>query len=131
MSFFGVSFYCSFMMELLARKMPSAPFVIKTKQTLEFIVVLIIITPVVIESCIDRLPTNSAPCPDGICPKLLKMPKPAIRNILAVLLQQFIDTGCVPNDWKEARVIPIFKSGDLSHSSNYNLFLQLARVANS
>lgn len=79
----------------------------------------ITITPEGIHSCIDRLPANAAPGPDGICPKLLKISKPAICDILAALFQQSIDTGCVPNDWKEARVIPIFKSGDPSNPSNY------------
>lgn len=63
--------------------------------------------------------TDCAPGPDGICPKLLKLGKPAICHLLADLFQQSIDTGCVPSDWKVARVIAIFKSGDSSNASNY------------
>lgn len=52
-----------------------------------------------IESAIDCLPTNSATRPVGVCSKLLKLSKPAIREILAAIYQQFIHTECVPNDW--------------------------------
>lgn len=85
----------------------------------------------VVQSCIDCLPTNSAPGCDGICPKLLKISKPAICRILAKLFQQCIDTGCVSNDWKAACIILIFKSGDSSNPSNYRLISLPACTANS
>lgn len=79
----------------------------------------LIITPEGIESAIDRLSNNSAPGPDGICTKMLKMTKPIISPILAALFQQSIDTGIVPDDWKVGRITPIYKSGDRSVPSNY------------
>lgn len=79
----------------------------------------IVITPEGIESAIERLANNSSPGPDGICPKLLKITKPVISRIFVALFQQSIDTGCVPDTWKIARVTPIFKSGDSSMPSNY------------
>lgn len=79
----------------------------------------IMITPEGIESAIERLANNSSPGPDGICPKLLKITKPVISRVFEALFQQSIDTGCVPDAWKIARVTPIFKSGDSSIPSNY------------
>ncbi|KAH8027735.1 hypothetical protein HPB51_007657 [Rhipicephalus microplus] len=66
----------------------------------------ITITPEEIECAIDRLSNNSAPGPDGICPQLLKTTKPIIACILAATLEQSLDTGIIPDDWKIIRVVP-------------------------
>lgn len=78
----------------------------------------LIITPEGIESAINRLSINSAPGPDGICPKILKMTKPIIYLIFAALFQQSLDTGIVPDDWNIGCITPIYKSGDRSMPSN-------------
>lgn len=90
-----------------------------TLQSLDSAMDDLLITQEGIAAAIDRLPTNSAPGPDEICTKLLKMTKVVISPILAALFQQSIDTGCVPFAWRIARVIPIFKSGDPSVPLNY------------
>lgn len=48
-----------------------------------------------VAEAIDRLPSNSAPRPDEISTKLLKMTKVVISPILVALFPQWIDTGCV------------------------------------
>lgn len=68
---------------------------------------------------IDRLPTNSSPGPDGISTKLLKLTKSFSSIFLGRLFQQSIVTGTLPDDWKMAHVIPIFKSGDRASFTNY------------
>lgn len=57
----------------------------------------ILVTHEGIEKAIDRLPNNSSPGPDGICPKLLKLTKSTIARIFTALFQQSIDRGCVPD----------------------------------
>lgn len=57
----------------------------------------LIITREGVEAAIDRLPVNSAPGPDNICSKLLKLTKPSISRILVAIFQQSVDTGCVPD----------------------------------
>jgi len=32
---------------------------------------------------------------------------------------KYLESGIIPGDWKKANVIPIFKKGDKSSSSNY------------
>ena len=51
--------------------------------------------------------------------RLLKMTKYVIAESLTDIINKSLATGCVPNGWKVARVIPIFKAGDMSNPSNY------------
>jgi hypothetical protein len=39
--------------------------------------------------------------------------------ILTKIYQQSINTGLIPEDWKHANIVPIFKKGDRSKPSNY------------
>ena len=39
--------------------------------------------------------------------------------ILSVIYQHSLDTGCVPDDWKTANVVPVFKGGEKHDPSNY------------
>lgn len=81
-------------------------------------------TPIVVTAhgvslAIERLPLKTSPGPDGISTKLLKLTSQYSAPLLSLIFQQSIDTGCVPDDWKSAFIIPIFKSGDSSLPSNY------------
>jgi hypothetical protein len=40
-------------------------------------------------------------------------------HILTKIYQQSIKTGQIPEDWKNANIVPIFKKGDHSKPSNY------------
>ncbi|MDD9361494.1 MAG: reverse transcriptase family protein, partial [Anaplasma sp.] len=68
---------------------------------------------------IDRLPTNSSPGPDGISTKLLKLTKSISGPLLGRLFQQSLSMGELPDDWKYAHVVPIFKTGDKNSCDNY------------
>lgn len=72
-----------------------------------------------VQCAIERLPLKTSPGPDGISAKLLKLTKHHSAYILSLIFQQSIDTGCVPDDWRSAFIIPIFKSGDSSLPGNY------------
>jgi hypothetical protein len=77
------------------------------------------ITTEMIRKKIDNLRKDSAPGPDNIHPQLLKETKNEIALPLRIIYRKSIDTGCVPRDWRLARVIPIFKKGTKTTASNY------------
>ena len=44
--------------------------------------------------------------------RILKETSDVIAHILRVIFQLSLDTGIVPNDWKIANVVPVYKKGD-------------------
>jgi hypothetical protein len=57
--------------------------------------------------------------PDNIPPFILKEAADEVSWILTSLFQQSLDTGIVPNDWKEAIIVPAYKKGEKHQPSNY------------
>jgi hypothetical protein len=72
-----------------------------------------------IEEKIENLRKDSAPGPDGIHPRLLKELKRQVAVPLAIIFRKSIDETDVPEDWKKARVVPIYKKGPKSDPGNY------------
>ena len=68
---------------------------------------------------IDNLSIDKAIGEDHISCKLLKMTKNIIAESLCDIINKSLSTGVVPRKWKKARVVPIFKSGDISSMNNY------------
>ena len=62
---------------------------------------------------------NKANGPDEIPGRFLKTCAREIADIYQVLFQASLDQGIVPQDWKEANVVPLFKKGDRSDPANY------------
>ena len=56
---------------------------------------------------------------DGISPKLLRIAAPIITPSLTWIMNLSIKTGTFPNIWKVAKVIPVYKAGNLQHRGNY------------
>jgi hypothetical protein len=79
----------------------------------------IVITRRDVTQVIDDLKNGKAPGPDGIGSAILKNLKDALVKPLQKLFQLSVDTGEVPSNWKEAKVIPIFKKGSKGQTSNY------------
>lgn len=79
----------------------------------------ILITEHGVANAISRLPLKTSPGPDGISAKLLKLTCQHSAKLLAFIFQQSLDSGCIPDDWKLANVVPIFKSGNSNHPNNY------------
>ena len=57
--------------------------------------------------------------PHLIPPTVLKELSHDISPILEIIFNISLQTGQVPNDWKEANIAPIFKKGDKHSPSNY------------
>ena len=56
---------------------------------------------------------------DGISSKILKLSKNVIAPSLAHIINKSFSLGVVPEVWREARVTPVHKAGDVSNISNY------------
>jgi len=69
----------------------------------------ICITQNQIKNKIQKLRKDAAPGPDGISPRLLQQLGDSILEPLEIIFNKSIESGCVPQGWKEANVTPIFK----------------------
>ena len=63
---------------------------------------------------INNLKISSAPGPDQITPRFLKLNVDAMSHALAILFNKSLQTGLIPADWKSANVTPIFKIKEAS-----------------
>jgi hypothetical protein len=72
-----------------------------------------------VKKLLDNIKAKKATGPDGIPARVLKEAAEPLSPILATIFQQSIDTGSVPDDWREANVTPIFKKGSNSTPANY------------
>ena len=62
---------------------------------------------------------NKSPGPDGHHPLILKEIAEAIAEPLSIIFNKSFNEGCLPEAWKEAHVIPLFKKGKKSQPGNY------------
>jgi len=68
---------------------------------------------------INSLPLNKACGLDGISCRLLKEAAPIVAPFLTHIINLSITTGIFPDEWKLARVSPIYKEGVKSDPNNY------------
>ena len=62
---------------------------------------------------------NKAKGPDGISPYILKTGAIEIGPILAFIFNQSLSTGVIPNDWRDANVVPLHKKGRKDIADNH------------
>ena len=72
-----------------------------------------------VEKALNRLNPSKATGPDKVPVRILKETANIITPILTKRYQQSINTGQIPEDWKNANIVPIFKKGNRSKPSNY------------
>ena len=80
------------------------------------------ITPILSSKVLElllKLSVRKATGLDGISSKLLKMAAPVIATSITDLYNCSISTGVFPEEWKLARVVPVFKKGIRSDVNNY------------
>ena len=56
---------------------------------------------------------------DKVSPYVLKKSAEAFSVPLRLIFKKSLDTGEVPNEWREANVSPIFKKGSKLEQANY------------
>ena len=66
-----------------------------------------------------KLKTSKGSDIDGIASCFLKMALPVTSESLCDIFNLSIATGCFPDSWRIARVVPTFKSGQPDDRSNY------------
>ena len=72
-----------------------------------------------VEQLLLGLKSHKAPGPDMIPANLLIKLAHQLAPVLTLLFQVSLDQGQLPEDWKIANVIPVYKKGSRSCSSNY------------
>ena len=65
------------------------------------------------------LKPHKATGPDMVPARFLKDFAMELSNIITKLFQYSIDSGTIPDDWKKASIVPIFKKGEKHKPANY------------
>ena len=86
-------------------------------------------TPSEVYNVLVRLKPCKAPGSDGITPRLLSACSCGIAVSLSRLFNRSFAEACVPQEWKDALVVPIFKSGSKSSATNYRPIALLSLVS--
>lgn len=68
---------------------------------------------------IDNLDSYKAPGTDRFLPRVVKEVRDEISPHLMTIFNRSLETGDVPQDWREANVTPLFKKGDTRKPGNY------------
>ena len=68
---------------------------------------------------VDNIDPNKATGPDDISGRIIKECSKEISPSLTMLFNMSLGSGIVPDMWKEANVVPVFKKGDKTQCSNY------------
>ena len=77
------------------------------------------ITEDMVKSKLKCLSATSSPGPDQIHPRVLREAAKQVAVPLTILFNKSIESGCLPDDWKQGVVVPIFKKGDRQEAGNY------------
>ena len=72
-----------------------------------------------IRDAIGKMKTSKGFGTDNVSSYFLKLRMPYIENSLAYIFNKSLESSRFPDDWKTARVTPIFKEGEKSNKSNY------------
>lgn len=78
-----------------------------------------IITTAGVEKLLNNLNVHKAPGPDELTPQLLKTVAHEVAPALQFIFRLSLDQGEIPDDWRHARVAPIYKKGDPAKPENY------------
>ena len=68
---------------------------------------------------LNNLKIHKAPGPDGLSARVLKECSSEIAPILALIYNETLAQGTLPDDWRLANVAPIFKKREKYDAANY------------
>ena len=78
---------------------------------------------------VSQIKTNKSPGIDCISAKLLKDAGDTISESLANIFNLSLQSGIFPDDWKLARITPIYKDGSKTECGNYRPISVISIVA--
>ncbi|CAM4592199.1 unnamed protein product, partial [Lepidochelys kempii] len=73
----------------------------------------------VVRDYLEKLDKHKSMGPDALHPRVLKELADVIAEPLAIIFENSWRSGEVPDDWKKANVVPIFKKGKKEDPGNY------------
>ena len=79
----------------------------------------VIITEKKVRDKINNLKEHSSAGPDGIGPRILKAAVNELVRPLTFIFTESVRTAEIPEDWKKAKVTPIYKKGLKGEPGNY------------
>ena len=82
-----------------------------------------------VETLLSNLNVNKSSGPDKVSPKMLKLTSTSVSPVLTEIFNLSISTGAFPTLWKQARVVPIPKTGNSSDISSYRPISVLPTVS--
>src|SRR6218665_3361425 len=56
---------------------------------------------------------------DAMHPKIIKELREELGEVLADIMRKSMITGEIPQDWRDANIVPIYKKGNRSEPGNY------------
>ena len=81
-----------------------------------------------IESSIKKLKSGKSPGADQICSEFLKVGGPILISILEKFFNAILTTGDIPQNFKEALIVVLFKKDDRSECKNYRPISLLSHI---
>ena len=79
----------------------------------------ITVVPKGVLKLLNNLNIHKASGPDGLSARVLKECSSEISPMLALIYNESLAQGTVPDDWRQANVAPVFKKGEKYNAANY------------
>ena len=81
-----------------------------------------------VETSIKKLKPGKSPGADQICLEFLKAGGPMLVNILEKFFNAILTTGVIPQNFKEALIVVLFKKDDRSECKNHRPISLLSHI---
>ncbi|XP_075779238.1 uncharacterized protein LOC142827520 [Pelodiscus sinensis] len=72
-----------------------------------------------VKNHLGKLDVSKSPGPDEMHPRILKELIEEVSEPLAMIFEKSWQTGEIPEDWKRANIVPIYKKGNKNNPGNY------------
>ena len=79
----------------------------------------LVITMNGVQKLLADIQPKKAMGPDQIPAKILKSCSESLAPVFQKIFQKSIDIGSLPQDWRKANIVPIYKKGDRTNPANY------------